>query len=428
MDILIKSGRVIDPASNTDSICDILVQDGKITSVKPLLRPRSKVKIIKAEGLWVLPGLVDMHCHLRDPGDPEEETIKSGSDSAAAGGFTSIACMANTNPPIDNPAMVKYVKDKAAAEAKVNVYPIGAVTKKLEGKFLTEMGRMLDEGAVAFSDDGKPVLDAGILRHAFEYAKQFHVPIISHCEEPGLSKNGMMNEGYFSTIWGLRGIPALAEEVMVQRDIMLARELRAQVHIAHVSTARSVELIRAAKQKGVKVTCETCPHYFSLTEEAVEGYNTNAKVNPPLRSDKDVKEILKGLKDGTIDVIATDHAPHRMEKKNVEFAAAATGMVGFETAFALVVTELVSKKVLTRKEAVKKMTLTPAHILRLPKGTLKEGSDADIAIVDPKAEYKIDSAKFLSKSKNSPFDGRKVRGKVVYTIVNGKIVYFSNVK
>ncbi|NQU16791.1 MAG: dihydroorotase [Candidatus Saganbacteria bacterium] len=423
MDILIKAGRIIDPASNFDGVSDILIQDGKIVSIKPLLKPRSKVKVIRAKDFWVLPGLIDMHCHLRDPGDPEEETIASGSLSAAKGGFTSIACMANTVPPIDTPAMVKYVKEKAKAEAKVNVYPIGAVTKGLEGKSLTEMGRMIEEGAVAFSDDGRTILNSNVLRHALEYVRQFHLPIISHCEDTGLSSGGLMNEGYFSTIWGLKGIPALAEEIMVQRDIMLAREYKAPLHIAHVSTARSVRLIRAAKEEGLKITCETCPHYFSLTDEAVDKYNTNAKVSPPLRSQKDIKAILKGLKDGTIDVIATDHAPHRLEKKNVEFASASCGMVGFETALPLVITELITKKVLSRKEAVKKLTINPARILGLHKGSLREGADADITIVDPKAQYNIDVNQFVSKSKNSPFNGRPVSGRVAYTIVGGRIVF-----
>lgn len=426
MDILIKQGRVIDPASNLDRVCDILIQDGKIVSVKPLLRPRTKVKIINAKDCFVLPGLVDMHSHLRDPGDPEEETIKSGSESAAAGGFTSIACMANTNPPIDTPAMVKYVKDKAKAEAVVNVYPIGAVTKKLEGKVLTEMGRMIDEGAVAFSDDGKPVINSGILRHALEYVKQFHLPIISHAEDTSLSANGLMNEGYNSTILGLKGIPALAEEIMVQRDIMLAREYKAPIHIAHVSTDRSVRLIRQAKEDGVKVTCETCPHYFSLTDDALLEYDTNAKVSPPLRTEKDVKAILRGLKDGTIDVIATDNAPHKAEKKKVEFQKAANGMVGFETALPLVLTELVFKKILSRKEAIAKLTCNPANILKLHKGTLKVGADADITIVNQKIEYTVDSSKLVSKSKNTPFHGRKVKGKITHTIVGGKIVYSNN--
>ncbi|OGC03546.1 dihydroorotase [candidate division WOR-1 bacterium RIFOXYA12_FULL_43_27] len=423
MDILIKQGRIIDPANNFDGIADLLIQGEKISAVKSTLRPRSKVKVINAKGMWVVPGLIDLHCHLRDPGDPEEETIASGSASAAAGGFTSIACMANTKPPIDNPAMVKYVKDKAAAEAKINVFPIGAVTKGLLGAELTEMGRMIEEGARAFSDDGRPVTNSGMMRHALEYARQFGVVIISHCEDPALAEGGQMNEGYFSTILGLKGIPALAEEIMVSRDLMLAKEFKGHLHIAHVSTEKSVDLIRKAKDKGVKVTAETCPHYFTLTEEALLKYDTNAKVNPPLRSERDVKAILRGLADGTIDVIATDHAPHKLEKKKVEFQAAATGLVGFETALSLVVTELIDKKILTRKEAFAKMTVNPARILNLHKGAFKEGWDADVTIIDPLAEAVVDASQFLSKSKNTPFNGRKVKGQVAYTIVSGKIVY-----
>lgn len=423
MDILIKQGRVIDPANNFDGIADLLIQGEKISAVKSNLRPRSKVKVINAKGLWVVPGLIDIHCHLRDPGDPEEETIASGSASAAAGGFTSIACMANTHPPIDNPAMVKYVKDKAQAEAKVNVFPIGAVTKGLAGTELAEMGRMIEEGARAFSDDGKPVINSAMMRHALEYARQFGVVIISHCEDPGLSSGGQMNEGYFSTILGLKGIPSLAEEVMVARDLMLAKEFKGHLHIAHVSCEKSVDLIRKAKDKGVKVTAETCPHYFTLTEEALTKYDTNAKVNPPLRSERDIKAILKGLADGTIDVIATDHAPHKLEKKKVEFQAAATGLVGFETALPLVITELIDKKILTRKEAFAKMSSNPARILNLHKGAFKEGWDADVTIIDPSFEYVVDAAQFSGKSKNTPFNGRNVKGKVAYTIVSGKIVY-----
>ncbi|MFC1496075.1 dihydroorotase [Candidatus Margulisiibacteriota bacterium] len=423
MDILIKSGRLIDPAASIDKTCDILIQDGKIVAIRSKLKPPARTKRINANGMWVLPGLIDMHCHLRDPGDPEEETIKSGSFAAAAGGFTSIACMANTSPPIDTPELVKYIKEKAKAEAKAHVYPIGAVTRGLKGEALTEMGRMLAEGAVAFSDDGKSIIDTGVLRHALEYVRQFCVPIISHCEDTGLSSGGMMNEGYYSTIWGLKGIPKLAEELVVQRNIMLAKEYNAHIHIAHVSTQGSVRLIREAKDRGIKVTAETCPHYFTLTEEAVEGYNVNAKVSPPLRSEKDRRAIIKGLKDGVIDVIATDHAPHKYEKKMIEFARTANGMIGFETAFPLVITELTGKRLLTVRQAVTKLTVNPAKILGIKKGTLKIGSDADMAIINPKEEYVIDSAKMLSKSKNTPFHGKKVRGKIKYTICAGKIVY-----
>lgn len=422
MDVLIKSGRVIDPASNLDAVSDILIQEGKIKSLGQRLQsPSSRIPVIDAKNLLVLPGLIDMHVHLRDPGNPEEETIASGTRAAALGGFTSVLCMANTDPPVDNPAMVKYVTSKARLEGAVNVFPVGAVTKGMAGVELTEMGRMLMEGARAFSDDGRPVKSASVMRRALEYARQFDTLIISHCEDLGLSEGGDMNESYTSTILGLHGIPALAEETMVMRDIMLAREF-GRVHIAHVSTARSVELIRKAKAEGVKITCETCPHYFTLTEGEVEGYNTQAKVNPPLRGGKDLEAVVLGLKDGTIDVIATDHAPHHEEEKKVEFGKAANGMVGLETALALVLTELVGTNALSLKKAIEKLTVNPAGILNLKKGTIKAGWDGDLIVIDPNKEWTVDVSKFSSKSKNSPYHGWRVKGSVVYTIVGGKIV------
>jgi len=422
MDVLIKSGRVIDPASNLDAVMDILIQEGKIKSVGQRLQaPSSRIPIIDAKNLWVLPGLIDMHAHLRDPGNPEEETIASGTRAAALGGFTSVCCMANTTPPLDNPAMIKYVTSKARLEGVVNVFPVGAVTKGMGGAELAEMGRMLMEGARAFSDDGRPIENAGVMRRALEYARQFDTLIISHCEDLGLSEGGDMNESFTSTFLGLHGITSLAEETMVMRDIMLAREF-GRVHIAHVSTARSVELIRKAKAEGVKLTCETCPHYFTLTEGEVEGYNTNAKVNPPLRGEADLKAVVMGLKDGTIEVIATDHAPHQEEEKKVEFSKAAKGMVGLETALALVLTELVGTGALPLKKAIEKLTINPATILNLKKGVIKTGWDGDLIVIDPAKEWTVDASKFASKSKNSPYHGWKLKGQVLHTIVGGKIV------
>lgn len=422
MDFLIKSGRLVDPASKVDAVTDILVSEGKIKSVRPRLSPSSsKMPILNAKGLIVFPGLIDMHAHLRDPGDPEEENIASGTRAAAKGGFTSVCCMANTHPPLDTPSMIEYVVSKAKKEGMVKVHPIGAVTLGLKGKMMTEMGRMIEEGAVAFSDDGHPVLDSGILRLALEYLRQFDLPIISHCEDPGLSGGGQMNEGYFSTIWGLKGIPTLAEELMVSRDIALAKEY-GRVHIAHISSAGSVELIRRAKQAGLPVTCETCPHYFTLTEEEIEGYNTSAKVNPPLRSEKDLEAVIEGLKDGTIDVISTDHAPHKEEKKKVEFGSAANGMVGLETALPLVLTELVATGVLSLGQAIEKMTAAPARILKLKAGSLKIGSDADLCIIDPKKEFRVDPAQFASRSRNTPFAGMQLKGEVLYTVIEGRVV------
>ncbi|OGB87724.1 dihydroorotase [Candidatus Falkowbacteria bacterium RIFCSPLOWO2_12_FULL_45_13] len=418
--LLIKNGRVVDPASNLDGQRDVLIVDGKIKTIKSQVMSRG-ARVIEAKGMLVLPGLIDMHAHLRDPGRPDKETIASGTRAAAMGGFTTICCMANTEPPIDNAAVVKYVKNKAEIEGVVNVLPIAAVTKGLKGEALAEMGMMLKEGAVAFSDDGQPIMRADVMRRALEYARQFKVPIISHCEDKALSHGGSMNESALSTALGLPGIPALAEENMVARDIALAREF-GRLHIAHVSSAKSVDLIRQAKKKKIDVTCETCPHYFSLTEEAVKGYDTNAKVNPPLKSRTDVKAIIKGLKDGTIDVIATDHAPHNIEEKELEFNSAAFGLVGLETALALVITYLVDTKELTLKKAIEKLTTSPAKILGLNKGALKIGADADLVIVDPKAGWTVDPSQFASKSKNSPFNGWKLKGKVLCTIVSGKVV------
>ncbi|PIS30797.1 dihydroorotase [Candidatus Saganbacteria bacterium CG08_land_8_20_14_0_20_45_16] len=419
--IIIKNGLVVDPAQKISAIMDILIVDGKIAKIAKTIRV-SGAKIINAIGLLVLPGLVDLHTHLRDPGQSEKETIATGTKAAAKGGFTSICCMANTNPPADSPAVVRYIKDKAASQGVVNVYPIAAVTKGLRGELLAEMGLNLQAGAVAFSDDGRPIMDARIMRLALEYSRQFGVPIIAHCEEANLAKDGVMNEGALSTAMGLPGIPALAEELMVARDIRLVKEYGGSLHIAHISTARSVDLVRQAKKQGISVTCETCPHYFTLTEAAVNNYNTNAKVNPPLRTEADVKAIKRGLKDGTIDIIATDHAPHNIELKDIEFNSAAFGMVGLETALPLVLTELVNTKILSLSQAIEKLTLVPARRLKLDKGTLMVGAEADVVIVDPRVQIKVEPSEFASKSHNTPFAGRALYGKVLFTVVGGKFV------
>lgn len=422
--ILIKDGRVVDPGQGIDREIDVLIIDGKISAVSSSLSksvPRD-CEIFNAKGLIVTPGLIDMHCHLRDPGNPEEETIASGTMSAAAGGFTAVACMANTNPVADTPAVIEYILSKAAYEGLVNVMPIAAVTKGLKGEEMAEMGLLLDAGAVAFSDDGHPIMNAEVMRRALEYAKQFDATIISHCEDLNLSSAGVMNEGYVSTILGLNGIPKVAEESMVERDCAIAHEFGSRVHIAHVSTAGSVEIIRRAKENGVKVTCETAPHYFTLTEGEVEGYNTNAKMNPPLRTEEDVKAIVKGLKDGTIDAIATDHAPHLQEEKKVEFRDAAFGIVGFETALALVLTELVDTGVLTLGKAIEKLTLNPAKVLSRKAGTFKVGYPGDVTVIDLKRSVTVDTKSFLSKSRNSPYDGWKLKGAAAATIVSGRVV------
>ena len=369
--------------------------------------------------MYVLPGLVDAHCHLRDPGFEYKEDIESGTRSAAKGGFTSIACMPNTNPVLDNEAMIMYILNKAKTDGIVNVYPIGAVSKGLKGEELSEIGEIKFAGAVALSDDGKPVNNSALMKKAMQYASMFDITIISHCEDLDLVDEGLMNEGYYSSILGLKGNPAPAEEVMIARDLILAEYTKANVHIAHVSTELGVDLIRNAKRRGVNVTAETCPHYFALTEKACEGFNTNAKVNPPLRTQKDVEAIIEGLKDGTIDIISTDHAPHHLDEKNVEFKLAANGMVGFETAFPLAITYLVKPGHLTIEELVKKMCVNPSKMLGLNKGTIELGKSADILIFDINEQYTVDISTFESKSKNSPFNGFKLYGQPQYTIVGG---------
>ncbi len=421
MKTLIKGGHVVDPHTGKDCILDIIIEEGIITEIGENLE-LTVGDVIEAKGKYVIPGLVDAHCHLRDPGFEYKEDIESGSRSAAVGGFTSIACMPNTNPVIDNQTVVKYILSKAKQEAIVNVYPIGAISKGQKGEELSEIGELKFAGVVAISDDGKPVKNASLMKKALQYASMFDTMVISHSEDLELSDEGAMNEGVTSTLLGLKGIPTVAESAAIAREVLLAEYLQTSIHIAHVSTEASVDIIRLAKKRGVKVTAETCPHYFSLTEKACEGFNTNAKVNPPLRTDKDVEAIKAGLADGTIDIIATDHAPHHIDEKNVEFSIALSGIVGFETAFSLAYTNLVKTGVITLDELVRKMSLNPSKMLGLSKGTIDIGKAADITIVDLDEEYTVEVEKFQSKSKNSPFDGMKLYGKVYYTIVDGEPV------
>lgn len=421
MRILIKGGHVVDTKMNLDKKTDILIEDGKISKIAEDIEHISG-DIVYAEGKYVLPGLVDAHCHLREPGYEYKEDIESGSRSAAVGGFTSIACMPNTEPVIDNQSLVKYIINKSKQEGMVNVFPIGAISKGLEGKELSEIGELKFAGAVALSDDGNPLESASLMKKAMEYSSMFDITIISHCEELTLADEGVMNEGYQSTILGLKGIPTASEEIMVAREIILSEYTKVPIHIAHVSTELSVDLIRNAKKRGVKVTCETCPHYFVLTDEACSDFNTFAKVNPPLRTKKDVDAIIEGLKDGTIDIIATDHAPHHIDEKNVEFNIAAFGISGFETALPLAVTYLVKPGHLTLKQLVEKMCVNPSKLLGLTKGTLEVGSSADITIIDTDDKFIVDIEKFKSKGKNSPFDDFELSGSVYYTIVNGRIL------
>lgn len=425
MKTLIKNGKVLDPSQKIEKKMNILI-DGKLIKEYPAnikeLEKRKDLKVIDAKNLIVVPGLIDIHVHLREPGYEHKETIKTGTLSAAAGGFTSIACMPNTNPINDNASVTDYILLKARTEGIVNVLPIGAITKSEEGNELAEIGEMYKAGCVAISDDGVPVKNSNLMRRAMEYVKAFKMPVIVHAEDKYLSDDGVMNEGKISTMLGLKGIPNASEEVMIARDIFLSELTGTDLHICHVSTEGSVRVIREAKKRGVKVTAEATPHHFLLTDEEVKNYNTNAKMNPPLRTSKDVKAINKGLKDGTLDVIATDHAPHSDDEKNVEFDIAPFGIVGLETALPLSL-KLVENKVLAINQVIEKLTINPAKIVNSDKGTLKKNRIADITIFDPKEEYLIDKNKFYSKGKNTPFQGWKVRGKVKYTIVSGKVVY-----
>lgn len=417
--ILIKNGRVIDPTNKIDAVLDILVENGKIIEIgKELRTPNSAIRIIDASGKIVVPGLIDMHVHLREPGYEYKETIKTGTEAALAGGFTSIACMPNTKPVNDNQSVTDFIFDKARKEGAVHVYPVGAITKGLKGEELSEIGELKSAGVIAITDDGKPVMNSELMRRGMEYATMFDLPVISHCEDLHLSEGGVMNEGFVSTELGLKGIPNASEDVMTARDIALAELTGARLHIAHVSTRGAVNLIRDAKNRGVKVTCETAPHYFTLTEKMATDYNTNAKMNPPLRSGDDLQAIREGLKDGTIDVIATDHAPHEASEKDVEFDKAPFGIVGLETSLPLTL-KLVEEDIISLTEAIAKLTVNPARILSLNKGTLSVGADADISIINPDSEWQIDVKKFKSKGKNSPFQGWNVKGMLNTVIMNG---------
>ncbi|MGN0772022.1 MAG: dihydroorotase [Christensenellales bacterium] len=406
---------------------DILIENDKIVAIGNV-DVAEDCQVLDANGLTLLPAFVDMHTHLREPGFESKETIASGSMAAVAGGYASVCCMPNTKPVTDNPYIVKYIIDRAKEADKARVYPIGAISVGLKGEIMAEMGKMKSAGAVAMSDDGQPVTTAQMMRLALEYAKDFNLLLISHCEDKGLVNDGVMNEGYNSTRLGLRGIPSAAEDVMIAREIILAEMLDTRVHIAHVSTASGVQLIREAKARGVKVSAETCPHYIAGTDDLVEGYNTMAKVNPPLREEKDRQAVIAGLVDGTIDCIATDHAPHTKEDKNCEFNFAANGISGIETAFALCYTNLVDSGIMSLDRLSELMTTVPANIVGIPYGQVKVGGLADLTLVDTEAKYKIDSSTFCSKGKNTPFDGFEVKGKVRYTVVGGKIKYASEDK
>ena len=421
MKLLIKNGRVVDPANNIDGKRDVLIDNGKIINIARKINALG-AEIINAAGKIVCPGFIDMHVHLREPGREDKETIATCTRAAARGGFTAIVGMPNTTPIGDDQTVISYVYEKARKEGIINVYAVGNLTKGGKGEELAQVGDLVRAGAVAVSDDGKTIQNAGVMRRALEYLKLWNIPYISHSEDENLAGEWSMHEGRISTRLGLPGKPETAEEVIISREILLSQAADAPVHFTHVTSRIALELIKSAKKRKAKISCDTCPHYFALTDEAVIGYNSNAKMNPPLKSKEHVNAVKKALKSGVIDCITTDHAPHTLVEKYLEFDYCENGIVGLETSVPLVMDQLVNKKVITLKQMVKLMSLNPAKILRLDKGTLSKGADADITIIDPKQEEIIDKEAFESKGRNTPFHGWKLKGIPVMTIVNGKIV------
>lgn len=422
MKILIKNGRMIDPASGTDDRKDILLEDGVISSIASEIAPSANIDVIDAADSLVLPGLIDIHVHFREPGREDKETIKGGSIVAAKSGFTSVCTMPNTSPVIDNQALVRFIKLEAD-QGPINIFPIATLSKGSKGEEISEMGELINGGAVGFSDDGLPVMSSVLMRRALEYGRLFNVPMISHAEDSVLSDDGIMNEGRNSTLLGLKGIPREAEEIMIYRDIVLARLTKGKLHIAHVSSGGSVDIIARAKAEGINVTCETAPHYFSLTDDAVEEHLSMAKMNPPLRTESDRQKIIDGLRNGVIDVIATDHAPHLEYEKMQEIEYAPFGIIGLETAVPLIITELVKNNGFSYIDAFSKVTSNPSRIMKLGRGVIQEGKPADITIINPDAKVLIDNNFIISKCKNTPFIGKELFGKVLYTICRGKLVY-----
>ena len=417
--ILIKDIKIVNADKTIQS--DILISDDKVKAIGNNLSA-DNAEIIDGKGLTAIPGMIDMHCHLREPGQEYKEDIESGSKAAVKGGFTSIVCMPNTDPVVDNASLVSFIIKRAKEVDLCNVYPTGAITKGLEGKALTEMDEMKKAGAIAFTDDGMPVSDGKIMRHALDYAKTTDALLTLHSEDLSITGKGVMNEGYYSSILGLRGISRAAEESMIARDIALAEAIDARIHIAHVSTRGALDLIRQAKKRGVQITCETMPHYYSADDSWVQGYNANTKVKPPLRTKDDVDAVIEAIKDGTIDAIATDHAPHHEDEKNVEYDIAAFGISGFETALALTITNLIPKGISLEK-IVELTSQNPAKILGINAGKIVEGEVADITIFDENETYKVKKSDFVSKGKNSPFIGETVTGRVKITLVNGVVKY-----
>lgn len=420
MNILIKKGRIIDPKNEVDMTGDILIEKGKIAKVGKAISAKD-AEVIQADGKIVAPGFIDMHTHLREPGRESAETIETGMRAAAIGGFTTVSAMPNTEPACDSQAHVKFLLDRAREAGLGNILPVGSITKKREGLQMSEMSELKEAGCLAVSEDGDSVSDASLMRRAMEYASMVNLLVISHCEDKALSSGGVMHEGYWSTVLGLKGIPAESESTIVERDVRLAEMTGARLHIAHVSTAESVEIIRSAKKRGVKVTAEVTPHHFTLKDENVKTFDANMKVAPPLRSKEDVRALKEGLKDGTIDVIATDHAPHLENEKEKEFDYAPFGMIGLETALPLSA-ELIGEKVLDWPTLIKKLSSAPAQILQYKRGSLKEGETADIVIIDPDKEWTYDRERIKSRSTNSPFIGKKMKSMATCVIVGGKII------
>ena len=424
--ILLRGGRIVDPSQQLDEVGDVLVVNGKVEAVGRIgdvRRDGDALDVIDCTGRIVSPGFIDVHCHLREPGREEVETIASGARAAAAGGFTAVCAMPNTDPVTDNQAAVGFIISQAKKAGGARVYPIGAISIGEMGETLAEFGEMVGAGAVAVSDDGKPVVSAQLMRTALEYARTFGIPVADHCEEPTLALGGAMNEGLMSARLGLRGIPAEAEEIMAIRDILLARLTGGHIHLCHMSTKGSVELIRWGKDRGINVTAEVCPHHLSLTEESVDNYNTNAKMNPPLRTAKDVEALQQAVKDGTIDVIATDHAPHHYDEKEREFADAPNGIIGLETALAVNLTWLVHRDIIDVPMLVERMSCSPARLFKLPGGSLRRGGVADVTVFDPDVAWTVDATKFRSKGRNTPYSGMELRGRVDCTLVGGRTVY-----
>jgi dihydroorotase len=421
--LLLANGRIVDPSQNVNDARNLLIVGGRIAEQNFRGDIPDGVDVLDCAGAIVCPGFIDVHCHLREPGREDVETIETGARAAAAGGFTSLCAMPNTEPVTDNQAAVGFVLRQGQRAGAARVYPIGAISVGQRGESLAEFGEMVGAGAVAVSDDGRPVASAHLMRTALEYARSFRIPVIDHCEEPTLAAGGSMNEGLISARLGLKGIPAEAEEIMVIRDILLARRTGGHVHLAHMSTAGSVELIRWGKERGINVTAEVCPHHISLTEEAVLGYDTHAKMNPPLRTARDVEALREAVRDGTIDLIATDHAPHHYDEKEREFGNAPNGIVGLETALAVVATSLVHAGIIGFTELVERMSCAPARLFDLAGGTLSHGSVADVTVFDPDLEWTVDPSQFLSKGRNSPYTGKRLKGRARYTIVEGSVVY-----